>query len=195
MAQNISRSTNINAQSGKYNREKAYNSYNNSALSLSYIAETAADYVGERILEGKRERARERANAPIIVRNKGKRKPFPVSFVFYSIVLSLVFVFLVYNYSLINSMSYENERIEAEISALSDKNEQLALQLDKRNDLAFIEEYAVNELGMVKSTDVAKQYVSLSGSDNVVVTEENIEKTYLGTTLNGLKNSVQKIFE
>ncbi len=195
MAQNISRGTNINAQNGKYNREKAYNSYNNSALSLSYIAETAADYVGERILEGKRERARERANAPIVVRNKGKRKPFPVSFVFYSVVLSLVFIFLVYNYSLINSMSYENERIEAEISALADENEQLALRLDKRNDLAYIEEYAINELGMVKSTDVVKQYVSLSGSDNVVVTEENIEKTYLGTTLNGLKNSVQKIFE
>ncbi len=195
MAQNISRSTNINAQSGKYNREKAYNSYNNSALSLSYIAETAADYVGERILEGKRERARERANAPIIVRNKGKKKPFPVSFMFYATVLSLVFVFLVYNYSVINSMSYENESIEAEISTLLDENAHLALQLDKRNDLAFIEDYAINELGMVKSTDVVKQYVSLSGSDNVVVTEDNIEKTYLGTTLNGLKNSVQKIFE
>jgi len=195
MAQNISRSTNINAQGGKYNREKAYNSYNNGALSLSYIAETAADYVGERILEGKRERARERANAPIIIRNKGKKKPFPISFMFYATVLSLVFVFLVYNYSVINSMSYENESIEAEISTLLDENAHLALQLDKRNDLAFIEDYAINELGMVKSTDVVKQYVSLSSSDNVVVTEDNIEKTYLGTTLNGLKNSVQKIFE
>ena len=48
---------------------------------------------------------------------------------------------------------------------------------------------------MVKSTDVVKQYVSLSSGDNIVVTEENVESTYFGTTLNSLKNSVSKIFE
>ena len=92
-------------------------------------------------------------------------------------------------------MSYENERIEAEISELEDKNAMLSLELDKRNDLAYIEDYAINELGMVKSTDVVKQYVSLSSGDNIVVTEENVESTYFGTTLNSLKNSVSKIFE
>ena len=192
MAQINTRTGNINTRSAKYNRDRAYD-YDN--LSFSAVAEAAAEYVGERILEGKRERARERANAPIIIRNKGKKKPFPVSFVFYAAVLSLVFVFLVYNYSLINSMSYENERIEAEISALEDENAMLSLELDKRNDLAYIEDYAINELGMVKSTDVVKQYVSLSSGDNIVVTEENVESTYLGTTLNSLKSSVCKIFE
>ena len=137
MAQTNSRTGNINNRSAKYNNDRAYD-YEN--LSFSAIAEAAAEYVGERILEGKRERARERANAPIIIRNKGKKKPFPVSFVFYAVVLSLVFVFLVYNYSLINSMSYENERIEAEISELEDKNAMLSLELDKRNDLAYIED-------------------------------------------------------
>ena len=188
MSQNISRVSNINTKNTNVKAQ-------GEDLSFSYVASAVAEHVQERILEGKRERARARANAPVIVRSKGHKKPFPVSFVFYSVVLSLVFCFLIYNYSIINSMSYENESIQDEIELLSQENEQLSILLDKRNDLNYIEEYAINELGMVKSTDVVKQYVSLSGSDNVVVTQENMEKAYLGTTLNSLKRSVQKIFD
>lgn len=191
MPQNISHRKNINTQNAKYTNVKALDDQ----LTFSYVASYAAEYVQERILERKREKARERANAPIIVRSRGKRKPFPVSFVFYSVVLSLVFCFLCYNYSLINSISYENQSIKDEIEMLTQEKEQLSILLDKRNDLSYIEEYAINELGMVKSTDVVKQYVSLSGSDNVVVTHENVDRTYLGTTLNSLKRSVQKIFD
>ena len=110
-------------------------------------------------------------------------------------IITVTFMFIAYNYSVVNEISYETADLEDEIEYYTKENEVLSVQLEKKNDLAEIEKIASEKLGMVKSTDVYKQYVSLSGSDKTVVSESSSASYNLGTTLNGFKRSVGKIFE
>ena len=45
----------------------------------------------------------------------------------------------------------------------------LTAEINSRNDAASVETYALDVLGLVRKTDVAKTYVSISGEDKVVV--------------------------
>lgn len=177
------------------NINKKYSQYNNS-VSVSDIASTAAERLGDAVAERNRRLQRERASAPVIVKKRVKAAPFPVSFVFYALVMTVMLMFLIYGNSVVNEISYEISDLKAGISAAEQENENLRIELDKKYDLAYIEDVAVNELGFVKSTDVVKHYVSISGGDKVVVsaTEENTS-TKLDATFDSLKESVAKIYE
>ncbi len=188
MNRNFAENEFIKTTSAKYNSERKQSDFYSAAA-------RASEYVGDAICEKRRQIARERANAPAIVTKKVKAKPFPISFVFYALILSCVFMFICYNYSVINDISYDTQALESQINLLKEENNRLKISLDTRNDLEYIEEVAVTKLGMVKSTDVAKHYVSLAHEDSVVVTRENSESTHLGTTLNSLKKNLQKIYE
>lgn len=187
MNRNFAENQFINERCAKYNSERKTAAYPS--------AKGISEYVGDALYENARRRARERANAPAIVTKKVKAKPFPISFVFYALILSCVFMFICYNYSVINDISYDTQALESQINLLKEENNRLKISLDTRNDLEYIEEVAVTKLGMVKSTDVAKHYVSLAHEDSVVVTRENSESTHLGTTLNSLKKNLRKIYE
>lgn len=173
---------------------KRSNYYTNTAVSDIDPLSNVLGQVGEAVNEKRRQIRREKASTPIVIRNKVKAKPFPVSFVFYALILTVTFMFIAYNYSVVNDISYETTKLEAEIRTQKQENERLTVALEKRNDLSYIEDVAVNKLGMVKSTDVVKQYVSLSGNDKVEVSENNSGRMSLGTTLNGLVKSAGKIF-
>ena len=168
---------------------------NSETVGLSEVGAVAAEYVGEKIIAARRKKARERAASPIIVRKRVKAKAFPVSFVFYAIIMTVTFMFIAFNYSIANELSYDTAALEDEIEYYTKENERLSLELEKKTDLEMIEYEAANRLGMVKSADVYKQYVSLSGSDKVVVSDKASDSAYLGTTLDSLKRSIGKIFE
>ena len=147
-------------------------------------------------LERQRAGERTRTGSSVILKKKVKpQTPFPVSFIFYSIVVTVMLMFIAYSYSVVNDISYEIGELEAGIEAGKQENERLTLELDKKNDLTYIEDVAVNKLGMVKSTEVERHYVSISGGDKVVITKENNDLNPLGTTFDGLKNTVGKIYE
>lgn len=156
---------------------------------------SAAGYVGQKTLENKRRKARERANEPIVVRKKVKSTPFPISFIFYTLVITITLMYVIYNYSVINDISYEMTTLESKISQQLVEKEALSVALDKKNDLSYIEQVATNQLGMVKSTDIVKRYVSISENDKVVVSQDNVEKAYLSVTLDSFKDKVGKIFK
>lgn len=179
----------INTNNTKYNSVRSKN------VSFSDAAMSVAERIGDAVYENKRRIARERANAPVIVKKHVKAKAFPVSFVFYTLVTTLMLMFVVYSYSVVNEVSYDITALESQISQTKSENERLALELDKRNDLKHIEEVATTKLGMVKSTDVVKHYVSISGGDKVVVSEkETVAKQSLGIALDSLKETVGKIY-
>lgn len=48
---------------------------------------------------------------------------------------------------------------------------------------------------MVKSTEVVKHYVSISGGDKVVVSEENQASGAVVTTLDGIKSTLGKLYK
>ncbi len=141
-------------------------------------------------------RARTKTESTLVIKKRVKADtPFPVSFIFYCLVITVMLMFIAYSYSVVNNISYEITELEESIALGKQENERLSLELDKKNDLTYIEEVAVNKLGMVKSTEVVKHYVSISGGDRVVITGENNRSGALGTTLDGLKNTVGKIYK
>jgi cell division protein FtsL len=181
----------INAKRSQYNNVRREN------VSISGMASTAAGILGDAVAERNRRIARERANAPIIVKKRVKSGPFPVSFVFYTLVMTVMLMFVVYGNSVVNEISYEISGLESEIAATKQENADLTIELDRKYDLKYIENVAINELGLVKSTDVVKHYVSISGGDKVVVSEQEAKKTAgrFDATLDSLKESVAKIYE
>ncbi len=162
----------------------------------SGVAGEVASGFAERLEEYVRAKRREKAREPKIVTRKVKANPFPIGFVFYALMITVVLMFVVYSHSVVNEISYDINGLEAQITEYKLENERLSLELEQRNDLKYIEEVASTRLGMVKSTDIVKHYVSISGGDKVVVSEEKSSAgAQLFASLNGLKESVERIYD
>ena len=180
--------TDINTKAGKYNNVRRQN--------VSDMAYGAVERLGDAVAAGKRRAARERAMAPVVVKKRVAAESFPTRFLFYALIATVMLMFIVYTNSVVNEISYDISDLEAKISETRAENEKLSIELDKKYDLKYIEEVATTKLGLVKSTDVVKHYVSISGTDDVVVASET-GKTPVGitATLDGLKQSVARIYE
>lgn len=150
---------------------------------------------GSIALERERRALREKTGAPVIVKKRVKSSPFPVSFIFYTVIMMLMLMFIIYNNSVVNEISYDISEVKKEMALEEQKNEKLSIELEKKYDLKEIERIAENELGLVKSTEVATHYVSVSEGDKVVVSESNNGGGDFGTSLNSFKKSVAKIYE
>ncbi len=154
------------------------------------------EVVGELVKAHKKKKARMEALRPLYNRKRVKSdKPFPIGIIISVLIISASFMFIVYNKSLMNDISYKTVDMQESINSFEQEKQRLVLEIEKKNDLAEIERIATTELGMVKSTDVYKQYVSISGNDEVVVSESSEKEFGLATTLDSINNSVGKIFE
>ncbi len=117
-----------------------------------------------------RKKKKERANAPKYVTKTVKAKSaFPVTIIGYIIVFSVIAMFLVLGNSKINEAIIQGDNLQSMINEEMNRCDILNAQVSSRNDAAAIEDYAVNVLGLVKKTDVAKTYVRIAGEDKVVV--------------------------
>lgn len=158
---------------------------------------TAKDVIGlaaEELLRAaaarKKRVARERANAPKYVTKTVKAKQaFPISVIGYIVIFSVIAMFLVLGNSKINEATLRADNLKSEIASEMNRGEILNSYINQRNDAAYVEEYAINVLGMVKSTDVAKRYVSISGEDKVVVSSQSGNVSYADTGATLMLNS------
>ena len=143
-------------------------------LSREYGARDFAGDVADELIgayaKSRKEAARRRANAPVYVKKYiREKKAFPISVIAYIVIFSALLMFLVLGNTKINEATLRADALKSEIAAETAKADILNSRLSQRNDVTYIEDYAVNVLGMVKSTDVSKRYVSISGEDKVVV--------------------------
>ncbi len=181
---------NINGETAQYNNVRRQN------VSVSDMTQAAAQRLGDAVAARNRRVARERAEAPVVVKKRVKAAPFPVRFVFYALIATVILMFIVFTNSVVNEISYDIGDLEAKIAQTKAENEKLSIELDKKYDLKYIEEVATTQLGLVKSTDVVKHYVSISGDSNVVIANETgAAATTLSATLDTLKESVAKIYQ
>ncbi len=82
-------------------------------------------------------------------------------------------------------------QMKSEIAECREEQAKLLVAIEERNDRLGIEDYAVNNLGMVKSDKLTTHYVSISDKDvvNISVSDENEAMTG-GILLSGFKNVV-----
>ncbi len=139
-------------------------------ITLKDVTGAIKDAIAGKIAEKRKKAARERANSTKYVAKYVKsEKAFPVSVIGYIAVFSVIGIFLVMGNSRINDATLRANELKSEIASEINTGEILSSSLNQRNDAVRLEEYAVNVLGLVKSTDVSKRYVSISGEDKIVV--------------------------
>ena len=90
-------------------------------------------------------------------------------------VAFLLAALVVGQYVYIAGMGYNIVKQENELNAVLNNNEKLKQQYAYLGDLATVEAYAVNNLGMVKAQD-SMAYVSSAETDNNATVEENTDE-------------------
>lgn len=94
---------------------------------------------------------------------------FPISALATVVVCSVVVMFMVYSGVMINDVMSDISNLENESVKLAEKERELSLELEVKNDLRVIEEIAVNELGMIKKDFVTKNYITMGNEDKIEV--------------------------
>ncbi len=90
---------------------------------------------------------------------------FPYSIVFLSLICSILFFYMIFNYVQINEQTSFVSDLKNEIATLSTEKNDLSAKLDLKNDLVYIEKVAREELGMVKIDEITKKYITMDPGD------------------------------
>lgn len=93
---------------------------------------------------------------------------FPYSIVFLALVCSVLFFYMIFNYVQINEHTATVSDLQAEIATLSVEKKELNAKLDKKHDLSYIEQFAREELGMVKLDEITKKYITMDPGDEII---------------------------
>ncbi len=158
----------INGRKVPYNG-KARSAVREEEYGLRDFAGDAARALAGTYVRKKREaRIRDKRYFDFTLRRTKTAKPFPVSLVGYIVVFSAIAMLLVRGNTLINEAGVRATELEGRLSREIERSVELDTALNTRSDAAFVEDYAVNVLGMVKSTDVVKKYISITGEDKIV---------------------------
>ncbi len=136
--------------------------------------ETARRAVALRRLEAERAAAAAKRRADILeyeqrihtVRSPD-RVPLPMAIIAVSFICTVLFMYIIFNMVQISDRGRAINSMKSELSALEEEIRDLEKELEEKNDIGYIEEYAVNELGMVKSDQLARHYVNIENEDKI----------------------------
>jgi len=125
-----------------------------------------------------------------------RREPVKVPYFKYLLLFGLVFATLaviVFSYMRMTELTSQNDRLQGQIEKL--KGEEKALQAKKEQmyNLASVEEYAKNQMGMVKLDKSTIQYVSLHQAENTVIAQR--EESAVPRFISGLIRSFNAVVE
>lgn len=116
---------------------------------------------------------------------------FPFKLVFLAFFGTLLFLVMIYNNVQINEKSSDVEALKQKIVEMDETIRKTSLDVERKNDLRVIEERAL-ELGMVKSDQLDKRYITIPSDDKVtIVNDVENEKTFHMT---GLFESIRNGF-
>lgn len=73
------------------------------------------------------------------------------------------------SYTAITELAYQNSRLRDQIETLEGENKGLQAKKEQMYNLTFVEEYAQNELGMVKMEQSDITYVDLANPETMLV--------------------------
>lgn len=100
------------------------------------------------------------------------------------ILVTSMFMLVVVNAVNINKMKLETTQMNGALEVLIEKEGELSLELEKRDDLRYIREVAVNQYGMIDKKHVTKYYINLDKEPKV----EILEKTDSKPVVDGIKD-------
>lgn len=83
------------------------------------------------------------------------------------LVLTSMFMMVIINAVNINKIKLETTQMSSTLEELIEKEAELSLELEKRDDLRYIREVALNQYGMIDKKLVTKYYISLDKDPKV----------------------------
>lgn len=132
----------------------------------------------------------------ITVRKERKeRKPFPLGIVMVLALITALFLFMMMNYAEIDQYNGEIRDLQNTLAKLQNEQKKLEVRLENKDDRAAFEQFAVEELGMVKADTLDKYIVTLTPEDKTEIMEyEDEEDSGFGYLLSGLAEVMRGFF-
>ena len=132
----------------------------------------------------------------ITVRKERKeRKPFPLGIVLVLAMITALFLFMMMNYAEIDQYNGEIRDLQNTMAKLQNEQKKLEVRLENKDDRAAFEQFAVEQLGMVKADTLDKYIVTLSPDDKTEIMEyEDEQESGFGFLLSGLAEVVRGFF-
>ena len=101
-----------------------------------------------------------------------ERKPLPLFLLITVFACSLLASYLIYYSVKLSEYQSTVLQLQNEVRDLTEQKTEAQLELDRKNDLLLIEEYALR-YGMVRVDQLTRYYISVSGEDSVTVYPKN----------------------
>ena len=102
------------------------------------------------------------------------RYPLALGIAIIALVTSM-FMMVVVNAVNINKLKLETTQMNGSLAELIEKEAELSLELEKRDDLRYIREVALNQYGMIDKKHVTKYYISLDKDPKVEVIDKETD--------------------
>jgi len=114
-----------------------------------------------------------------VAEHKAEKAPFPIAFVTLIVICTFMVMAILFSFARIGEYSDKINALKAEQRVLDETAAKLELQLAEKEDIRYIEDIAVNEIGMVSSDMVQTKFVSVAGAERVEVmgSEKDDEKS------------------
>ena len=99
------------------------------------------------------------------------------------------------NYAEVDKYNSSIAELKSQLTDLQKEADKLEQRLDRKDDLIYIEEYASEKLGMVKSTDLQRVNVTLIGKDDGDIYKyDDGQEGGLGVLLSGFGKIIRDFF-
>ena len=98
---------------------------------------------------------------------RNAKASFPIATITLTIICTLLAMVMVYSFTQKHETAAELSALEETVERLSAENHELSVSLEKKDNLALIEQLARNEYGMVGEEELQKRYLDMSGEDYV----------------------------
>ena len=110
-------------------------------------------------------------------RRAGRARPAAVPYGKYAVILACVFAValgIVASYMRLAAVNLENARLRQQIAELKSDENALNAKKEQLYNLAYVEDYARNVLGMVKMDKSQVHYVEMDSGDRMVLAEASV---------------------
>ncbi len=127
-----------------------------------------------------------------------KRSPLPKGLIAAILLCTVMLLVVVYTYSSYAQVTSEGTALQARKTELLVERDRLHNMLELRDDIREIEDYAVNNIGMVKSDLVETRYVSIAGGERIEVIrsdEPEEDGGIFSTLLTAMGGSWERLLE
>lgn len=128
-----------------------------------------------------------------------KKAPVSASLIIGIVLFCAVVMMIIFSFAQISEFKKEISSLESQKQELYAEIDQLALDIDVKNDIRQIEQIATEEIGMVKSNRVESKYISVAEGEYIVVPEEagNTEEDYgiFSTMMSTVQSNWDRLME